>query len=305
MVKYYHSRRSVDKYTKSKRDRTMPITEKILIADQSLELLSELTSRLLCEGYVNVDTVSTYDSFKRAIDECFYNIVIADRFLITQGDITELRNNDPHSSTHPYSTDIVLMSENAVDDSLTDIGGKTVYLLKKPFEFSLLNKIMTNQLEHQRFKAANARLFGRDAVIERSVTSVMHGLGIPAHIKGYQFLRTAITYTINDPDMINYVTKSLYPTVARIHGTTPSRVERAIRHAIEVAWDRGDVDTLTSYFGYTISRQRGKPTNSEFIAMIADNLRMKNSDVLDNNFPLRPGVRADKERVPSDEIPTL
>ncbi|MBQ6892727.1 MAG: sporulation transcription factor Spo0A, partial [Clostridia bacterium] len=95
------------------------------------------------------------------------------------------------------------------------------------------------------------------------------------HIKGYQYLRTAILMTINDSEIINSVTKVLYPSVAKKYSTTTSRVERAIRHAIEVAWDRGDVDTLNSYFGYTIQNNRGKPTNSEFIAMIADNLRLK------------------------------
>ena len=98
---------------------------------------------------------------------------------------------------------------------------------------------------------------------------------MPAHIKGYQYLRTAILLTISDSDIINSVTKVLYPSVAKKYSTTTSRVERAIRHAIEVAWDRGDIDTLNSYFGYTIQNNRGKPTNSEFIAMIADNLRLK------------------------------
>ena len=96
----------------------------------------------------------------------------------------------------------------------------------------------------------------------------------PAHIKGYQFLRDAILLTMNEPEYINAVTKRLYPEIAKKNGTTASRVERAIRHAIEVAWDRGDVDTLNSYFGYTIHNLRGKPTNSEFIAMIADKMRL-------------------------------
>ena len=111
--------------------------------------------------------------------------------------------------------------------------------------------------------------------LEKEVTDMIHSLGVPAHIKGYQYLRTAIMLTINDSDVINSVTKVLYPSVAKKYQTTTSRVERAIRHAIEVAWDRGDVDTLNSYFGYTIQNNRGKPTNSEFIAMIADNLRLK------------------------------
>jgi two-component system response regulator (stage 0 sporulation protein A) len=111
--------------------------------------------------------------------------------------------------------------------------------------------------------------------IEVTISEIMHQIGVPAHIKGYQYLRYAIILTVNDYTMMNSVTKELYPTVAKVFKTTSSRVERAIRHAIEVAWDRGDVDVLSSYFGYTIQNSRGKPTNSEFIAMISDKLRLK------------------------------
>lgn len=106
------------------------------------------------------------------------------------------------------------------------------------------------------------------------ITEMIHQIGVPAHIKGYQYLREAIKLTVENPEMLNSVTKILYPTVAKNFNSTSSRVERAIRHAIEVAWDRGDVDVLNSYFGYTIQNQRGKPTNSEFIAMIADKIRL-------------------------------
>lgn len=108
--------------------------------------------------------------------------------------------------------------------------------------------------------------------LEAVVTEVIHDIGVPAHIKGYQYLREAIILAVNDMDIINAVTKVLYPAVAKRFGTTPSRVERAIRHAIEVAWDRGDLETLQKYFGYTVSNIKGKPTNSEFIAMIADRI---------------------------------
>ncbi|MBP3587515.1 MAG: sporulation transcription factor Spo0A [Clostridia bacterium] len=111
--------------------------------------------------------------------------------------------------------------------------------------------------------------------IEALVTSVIHEIGVPAHIKGYQYLREAIKIAVNDMDVINAITKVLYPQVAKTFSTTASRVERAIRHAIEVAWDRGDLEVLQSFFGYTISNSKGKPTNSEFIALIADRLQLQ------------------------------
>jgi two-component system response regulator (stage 0 sporulation protein A) len=114
-----------------------------------------------------------------------------------------------------------------------------------------------------------------DAELEAVVTDIIHEIGVPAHIKGYQYLREAIILTIKDMDMINAVTKVLYPEVAKKFDTTPSRVERAIRHAIEVAWDRGDIEVLQKFFGYTVSNIKGKPTNSEFIAMIADCLSLR------------------------------
>ena len=111
--------------------------------------------------------------------------------------------------------------------------------------------------------------------LENDVTDMIHEVGVPAHIKGYQYLRDAILMVIREPEMLNSITKILYPTIAKRNQTTPSRVERAIRHAIEVAWSRGKMDTIDELFGYTVSTGKGKPTNSEFIAMISDKLRLR------------------------------
>lgn len=107
------------------------------------------------------------------------------------------------------------------------------------------------------------------------VTGIIHEVGVPAHIKGYQFIRSAILMAIENMEVINHITKQLYPDLAKMYKTTPSRVERAIRHSIEVAWNRGSSETMESIFGYTVSCDKGKPTNSEFIAMIADNVRLR------------------------------
>ena len=116
--------------------------------------------------------------------------------------------------------------------------------------------------------------------MEVVVTEMIHQLGVPAHIKGYHYLRTAILYSIEDKTLLDSVTKLLYPTVAALYDTTSSRVERAIRHAIEIAWDRGNVDTLNAFFGYTVDTGKGKPTNSEFIALITDKLRLRYKTLL-------------------------
>ena len=116
--------------------------------------------------------------------------------------------------------------------------------------------------------------------LEADVTEIIHEIGVPAHIKGYQYLRDAIVMSVNDMDMLNSITKILYPTIAKKYQTTSSRVERAIRHAIEVAWSRGKMDTIDEMFGYTIHNGKGKPTNSEFIALITDRIRLEYKNVL-------------------------
>lgn len=154
--------------------------------------------------------------------------------------------------------------------------GASYYFLK-PFD---INTMAERIIQLSGWKNEISPIVVKDNVVtdpelELMVTEIIHQIGVPAHIKGYHYLREAIILSIKNSEIINSVTKLLYPTVAKNHGTTPSRVERAIRHAIEVAWDRGDIDVLNSYFGYTIQNDRGKPTNSEFIAMISDKLRLR------------------------------
>ena len=147
------------------------------------------------------------------------------------------------------------------------------YYFLKPFDVNMLAQRITQLTGWVKNNSHDNR--NQDMDLQVTVSEIMHQIGVPAHIKGYQYLREAIVLSINDREMMSSVTKVLYPTVAKMFSTTSSRVERAIRHAIEVAWDRGDVDVLSSYFGYTIQNTRGKPTNSEFIAMISDKLRLR------------------------------
>lgn len=148
------------------------------------------------------------------------------------------------------------------------------YYFLKPFDINMLAQRI-NQLTGWSKSQGDVTKQQENVDLQVTVSEIMHQIGVPAHIKGYQYLREAIVLSINDREMMSSVTKVLYPTVAKMYSTTSSRVERAIRHAIEVAWDRGDVDVLSSYFGYTIQNTRGKPTNSEFIAMISDKLRLR------------------------------
>jgi len=147
--------------------------------------------------------------------------------------------------------------------------GASMFLCKPYNESAMIDHLL--HLAEKAEQAAQDHASG----LEELVTSIIHEVGVPAHIKGYQYVREAIMITVENLDVINSVTKVLYPEVAKKYHTTPSRVERAIRHAIEVAWDRGDLETLQKFFGYTVSNTKGKPTNSEFIAMISDRIRLK------------------------------
>ena len=166
----------------------------------------------------------------------------------------------------------MIPSENGVLEKELLSGGVS-YCFIKPLDYDFLaERIRSLCLSMGRNSGAQTEK--ESSNLEIVITDIIHQIGVPAHIKGYHYLREAIMMAVSDIDIMNSVTKCLYPSVAKKHGTTSSRVERAIRHAIEVAWDRGDVDVLNSYFGYTIHSSKGKPTNSEFIALIADKLRV-------------------------------
>ena len=157
------------------------------------------------------------------------------------------------------------------------------YYILKPFDYdALISRIMQVYVSHHDnlIQYAKGKVFEKkkkvsEYSLETDVTNIIHEIGVPAHIKGYQYLRDAIMMSVNDSEMLNSITKQLYPTIAKQHKTTPSRVERAIRHAIEVAWSRGKMDTIDELFGYTVSNGKGKPTNSEFVALIADKIRLE------------------------------
>lgn len=162
------------------------------------------------------------------------------------------------------------------------------YYVVKPFDMDIFTKriremFSTQDVETKR-RSVSTQVVQREAAatsrgpidLETEITSIIHEIGVPAHIKGYMYLREAITMVVNDMELLSAVTKELYPSIAKKYNTTASRVERAIRHAIEVAWGRGQVDAINKLFGYTVHNEKEKPTNSEFIAIIADKLRLKN-----------------------------
>ncbi len=147
------------------------------------------------------------------------------------------------------------------------------YYILKPFDFNVLATRVRQLTDGTCISQCTSLTKPKN--LDIAVTNIIHEMGVPAHIKGYHYLRDAIIMVINEVNLLGAVTKELYPTIAKKFHTTPSRVERAIRHAIELAWDRGNVEMMTKFFGYTINLERGKPTNSEFIAMIADRLRLE------------------------------
>ncbi|KXG78149.1 Stage 0 sporulation protein A [Fervidicola ferrireducens] len=154
------------------------------------------------------------------------------------------------------------------------------YYVVKPFDLKILveriRELDAGSVVQKSIKSTNTQTSKRkDTNLEMEITNIIHEIGIPAHIKGYFYLREAIAMVVNNVELLGAVTKVLYPTIAKKYNTTPSRVERAIRHAIEVAWNRGCVETINSLFGYTVQKDKGKPTNSEFIAMISDKIRME------------------------------
>lgn len=256
----------------------MEYNTKILIADENHNQRLALRDGLIRAGYRFIEEAVNGEDALSKLGRFHPDVALIDIWLSKMDGIGVIRNsrNIDYSPDKPPSFIVVSMVSNqGLFIEATNAGAERCLL--KPYDINNLCDHIDNICARRSqipspLPPANEE---KSVDIEAQVTKIIHQIGVPAHIKGYQYLRTAILLTIKDSDIINSVTKVLYPSVAKKYSTTTSRVERAIRHAIEVAWDRGDVDTLNSYFGYTIQNSRGKPTNSEFIAMIADNLRLK------------------------------
>ncbi len=245
--------------------------KKIIVADACGDFASGLSDALNSAGFDVICVCADGESAVAKAEKFRPDAIISD-VLLPRIDGAEMISRIK-SLSFDYSPVFIVassVSNPAVFSEVLSAGAD--YCFMKPCEYSsIISRLQKAFLKN----ASQKELFPlRD--LESEVTSVIHQIGVPAHIKGYQYLRCAIMMTVRNPDLINSVTKELYPSVAKEFSTTSSRVERAIRHAIEVAWDRGDIDIINSYFGYTVQSARGKPTNSEFIALVSDNLRLKN-----------------------------
>lgn len=248
---------------------------RVLIADSNSEFRSQCVQSL---KRMDIEVVAEASDGQEAFAKMVRtkpNVVISDLYLGKIDGVGLIRNAKRQMpDDFPAFIMLASFSSQNLFEECCEAGA--AYCMLKPIDFnSLADRI--KRLADKTRRRGTAQVPSREeADLEAQVTKIIHQIGVPAHIKGYQYLRTAIIMAIKDTDIINSVTKILYPSVAKQYSTTSSRVERAIRHAIEVAWDRGDLDVLNSFFGYTVQNSRGKPTNSEFIAMIADNLRLKN-----------------------------
>ena len=244
----------------------------VIIADNTEEFCQNLTAALQRSGGFQVlGTANDGEQAIRMVTERKPDILVLDLMLAKQDGLSVLKAISS-MERRPVTLATSRFVTDYVASAAANLGVR--YLMLKPCDMTAL----VERLEEIRGGESQRQPVSRrtsTTSIESMVTNIIHEIGVPAHIKGYQYLREAIIIAVGDMDVINAITKVLYPQVAKTFQTTPSRVERAIRHAIEVAWDRGDLDTLQRFFGYTVSNTKGKPTNSEFIALIADKLQLQ------------------------------
>ena len=244
----------------------------VLIADGAEEFCSALSAALQrSDGFQVVGTAGDGEQAIRMIGERKPDILVLDLMLSKQDGFSVLKSM-ANMERRPVTLATSTFLTEYVSSAAAGLGVK--YLMLKPCDMSALVERLEEIRGGESPRTTGPRRLDKTG-IESMVTGIIHEIGVPAHIKGYQYLREAIIIAVNDMDVINAIKKVLYPQVAKAFQTTPSRVERAIRHAIEVAWDRGDLDTLQRFFGYTVSNTKGKPTNSEFIALIADKLQLQ------------------------------
>ncbi len=249
-------------------------TTKIILADDNLDFCDNLHVQL--KNYTGMDIVGRARDgadLLQQISEKAPDVVVTDAMLPKKDGLSVIRaaRELPLKKTPAF----YVLSSFSSDSMMAEaMALKVHYFTLKPCDLNDLAKRIAAGGTAAPLSAPG-KTVPPEVELEMRVTGIIHDIGVPAHIKGYQYLREAIIMTVNDMDIINAITKVLYPTVAKRYKTTSSRVERAIRHAIEVAWDRGDVEVLNGFFGYTVSNIKGKPTNSEFISMIADRIRLE------------------------------
>ena len=245
----------------------------VLISDDSREFFSKCAGAFASRGCEAVFAPADGNEVLNMIAQHKPDVVLMGVYMPHRDalGVLEAVRTKPDIKMPMFMT--ISSSANTIIERELTANGVTYCFLKPVDADMIVERVMQLVVSERQNSPQNLGKSQPD--LELMVTEIIHQIGVPAHIKGYHYLRESIILATEDAEIINSVTKRLYPTVAKKGKTTPSRVERAIRHAIEVAWDRGDVDVLNSYFGYTIHNGRGKPTNSEFIAMISDRLRLK------------------------------
>ena len=254
----------------------------ILMADDNREFCDVIISCIEKEPDMEIIHVA-YDGMEafHKIQALKPDVAIIDGVMPKLDGLGVLEKLDlTNSNSEGYSPICIILSaitQDKITQKAMELGAE--YYIAKPFDItSLVMRIrqLKEQIKNPIQKGASVRnQKSREINLESKITGILHEIGVPAHIRGYHYMREAIMMAVEDLDVLNYITKELYPTIAKKCNTTPSRVERAIRHAIEVAWSRGKVEIIDSMFGYTISNHKGKPTNSEFIALISDRLRLE------------------------------
>ena len=244
---------------------------KVMIGDDSPEFGCKFASALRGRGFYAVTRPRSGLSLLESIKGDSPDVVLTEAVL-PGIDAVELIRRSAGFDKKPFFIVTAAYTNEYIERQIMSF--ENAYFLLKPFDADMLENLIGAVTRRQNVPAVRPKSGSSDDM-EVVVTEIIHQIGIPAHIKGYHYLREAILLSYGDSEMLESVTKLLYPTVAKQFSTTASRVERAIRHAIETAWDRGDLDTIQKLFGYTVSVGKGKPTNSEFIALITDNLRLR------------------------------
>lgn len=260
----------------------------VLIADDNKEFCNILNDYLLNQRDIMVTGIAK-DGLEalKLIEEKKPDLVVLDIIMPHLDGLGVLeRLNTMNLNPMPRVIVLSAVGQDKITQRAITLGAD--YYVVKPFDMDVFTKRirqMFNNTIYAEDTRSNVPIVENTEVrtskkepmdLETEITNIIHEIGVPAHIKGYMYLREAITMVVNDMELLSAVTKELYPSIAKKYNTTASRVERAIRHAIEVAWGRGQVDAINKLFGYTIHNDKGKPTNSEFIAMVADKLRLKN-----------------------------
>lgn len=258
---------------------------RVLVVDKDISFCRMLSGMFGPYSDIKVDIIYHEEEIVDCLSEIYYNVIIIDRKKVSDEDISAIIRNKPNPERHPIDSEIILTSDEPEADTVYKTKDqKSYYLLKKPLDFAFIEKLLNDKKNFYCIQSKLKRLSNPQKDIKEFISKILNDIGIPHSINGYKYLYFGINAAIENPGLVEYITKGLYPHIAQNFHVSSAKVEKSIRDAINLAWGRGDSEVLREYFGNTVSARSGKPSNSQFIKSIMSKIKLEIPEIATDNI---------------------